>query len=76
MELQAIVAVPEPVMLEGVMLPQTRPEDAVSVKLTVPVNPFRAVTVIVVVADVPMVTGAAEADEIAKSATAKTTAAE
>ena len=46
------------------------------VRLTVPVNPFRAVTVIVVVADVPIVTGAAEADEIAKSATAKATAVE
>jgi hypothetical protein len=63
-------------MLEGVTLPQTRPDDAVSVKLTVPVNPLRAVTVIVVVADVPMVTGAEEVDEIAKSATAKTTVVE
>ena len=63
-------------VLEGVMLPQTRPDDAVSVKLTVPVNPFRAVTVIVVVADVPMVTGVDEVDEIAKSATAKATAVE
>jgi len=73
---QAIVAVPEPVMLEGVKLPQTRPVDAVSVKLTVPVNPFRAVTVIVVVADVPIVTGGEEANEIAKSATAKATVVE
>ena len=76
MELQAIVAVPDPVMLGGVMLPQTRPDEAVSVRLTVPVNPFRAVTVIVVVADVPTVTGTAEADEIAKSATTKATAVE
>ncbi len=74
--MQAIVAVPEPVMLEGVKLPQTRPVDAVSVKLTVPVNPFRAVTVIVVVADVPIVTGGEEANEIAKSATAKATVVE
>ena len=63
-------------MLEGVMLPQIRPDDAVSVKLTVPVNPFRAVTVIIVVADVPMVTGADGVDEIAKSATAKATVVE
>ena len=74
--MQAIVAVPEPVMLEGVKLPQTRPVDAVSVKLTVPVNPFGAVTVIVVVADVPIVTGGEEANEIAKSATAKATVVE
>jgi len=57
-------------MLEGVMFPQVRPGDAVSVRLTIPVKPFRAVTVIVVVADVPMVTGGEEVDEIAKSATA------
>jgi len=75
-ELQAVVAVPEPVMLDGVMLPQVRPDEAVSVRLTVPVKPFRAVTVIVVVADVPTVTGTAEADEIAKSATTKATAVE
>jgi hypothetical protein len=75
-ELQAIVAVPEPVMLEGVMLPQIRPDEAVSVRLTVPVNPFRAVAVIIEVADVPMVTGVEEVDEIPKSATAKATAVE
>jgi len=63
-------------MLGGVMLPQTRPEEAVSVRLTIPVNPFRAVTVIVVVADVPMVTGAEEIDEIPKSATANATVVE
>jgi hypothetical protein len=68
-ELQAIVAVPDPVMLEGAMLPQVRPEDAVLVRLTVPVNPFRAVMVIVDVADDPMVTGGEEAVEIEKSAT-------
>jgi hypothetical protein len=38
--------------------------------LTVPVNPFRAVTVIVVVADVPVVTAGEEVVEIAKSDTA------
>ena len=60
-------------MLGGVMLAQTRPEEAVSVRLTIPVNPFRAVTVIVAIADVPMVTGAEEIDEIPKSATANAT---
>ena len=69
-ELQAVVAVPEPVMLDGVMLPQVRPDEAVSVRLTVPVKPFRAVIVTVVVAEVPMVIAAGDADEIAKSATA------
>jgi hypothetical protein len=53
----------------GVIPAQFRPDDAVSVKLTVPVNPFRAVTVIVVVADVPMVTAAGDAAETAKSET-------
>jgi hypothetical protein len=57
-------------MVGGVILPQVTPDDAVSVRLTVPVNPFRAVTVIVVVADVPMVTDGEDVDEIAKSATA------
>ncbi len=70
MELQAIVAVPEPVMLEGVILPQVKPDEAVSVRPTVPVNPFRAVIVIVDVADVPIVTGGDGVVEIAKSATA------
>lgn len=69
-ELQATVAVPEPVMLDGVILPQVRPDDAVSVRPTVPVKPFKAVIVIVDVADVPMVTAGEEVDEIAKSATA------
>jgi hypothetical protein len=42
----------------------------VSVRLTVPVNPFRAETVTVDVADVPIVTAAGEVEEIAKSETA------
>jgi hypothetical protein len=67
-ELQATVADPEPVMLWGVRLPQVRPDDTESLRLTVPVNPFRAMTVIVEVAEVPIVTAAGEVDEIAKSA--------
>lgn len=63
-------------MVAGVILPQVRPDGAVSVRLTVPVNPFSAVTIIVVVADASIVTGEEEVDEIAKSATAKTTAVE
>lgn len=41
------VAVPEPVTLLGVIVPQVRPDGTVSVRLTVPVKPFTAVTVIV-----------------------------
>lgn len=70
LELQATVTVPEPVMLGGARLPHVRPDDAVSVRLTVPVNPFRAVIVTVVVAEVPRDTAGGEADDIAKSATA------
>ena len=70
LELQATVTVPEPVMLRGVRLLQVRPDDAMSVRLTVPVNPFRAVIVTVVVAEVPMDTAGGDADDIAKSATA------
>jgi hypothetical protein len=57
-------------MLKGAIFPQVRPGDGVSVRLTVPVNPFRAETVTVDVADVPIVTAAGEVKEIAKSETA------
>ncbi len=57
-------------MLEGVIGLQVSPEAAVSVRLTVSVNPFSAVTVIVDVAEVPTVTAAGELDVIEKSATA------
>ena len=50
-ELQDTVAVPEPVTLVGVIAPQVRPVAGVSVRLTTPANPLRAVTVIVEVAD-------------------------
>ncbi len=46
--LQETVAVPDPMMLAPMMLPQFRPLDAMSVRLTVPVNPFTAVVDIVV----------------------------
>jgi hypothetical protein len=42
---------------------------AVSVKLTVPVNPFTAATVIVEVAEVPAWTAAGEVADIVKSVT-------
>ena len=50
-ELHATVAVPELVTLVGLIAPQVNPAGGVSVSETTPVNPFRAVTVIVEVAD-------------------------
>ncbi len=46
-ELHPSVAVPDPVTLVGVIAPHVRPAGTVSVRETVPVNPLRAVTVIV-----------------------------
>jgi hypothetical protein len=70
-ELQATVAVPELVTLVGVIAPQVRLAGTVSVRLTVPVNPFTAATVMVEVAEVPTVTAAGEVAEIVKSVTVK-----
>jgi hypothetical protein len=50
-ELQATVAVPEPVTLVGVIAPQVRPAGGVSVRLTTPAKPLSAVIVMVDVAD-------------------------
>ena len=50
LELQAMVAVPDPVRLVGVIVPQVRPEGTVRVRATVPANPLSDVTVIVAVA--------------------------
>ncbi len=50
-ELQETIAVPELVTLVGLIAPQVSPVGGVSVRLTMPVKPFRAVTVIVDVAD-------------------------
>lgn len=52
-----MVAVPEPVRLLGVMVPQVRPDGIVSVRLTIPANWFTAATVIVEVAEMPALTG-------------------
>ena len=76
MELQATVAVPELVTLAGVIAPQVRLAGTVSVRLTVPVNPLSAATVIVEVADVPTVTAAGEVAEMVKSVTVKVAVAE
>ena len=50
------VAVPDPVTLPGVIAPQVRPFGTVSVRLTVPEKWFRAVTVMVDVAETPALT--------------------
>ena len=67
MELQATVAVPEPVTLLGVIAPQLKLAGTVSVRATTPANPFTAVTVIVDVAETPALTGAGDEAEIVKS---------
>ena len=56
-------------MLVGVIAPQVRFAGTVSVRATVPVNPFTAATVIVEVAEVPAWTAAGEVAAIVKSFT-------
>jgi hypothetical protein len=75
-ELHDRVAVPEFVMLAGVIAPQVRLAGTVSVSETVPVNPLIAVTVIVDVAEVPTVTAAGEVAATEKSVTVKVAVAE
>jgi hypothetical protein len=70
-ELQATVAVPELVTLPGVIAPQVRFAGTVSVRVTVPVKPFTAATVMVEVALVPAWTVAGEVAAIVKSVTMK-----
>jgi hypothetical protein len=72
---QARVAVPAPATLAGVIAPQVNPAGTVSVKVTVPAKPFMAVTVIVDVAEDPVV---AEGDValIVKSTTVNVAVAE
>jgi hypothetical protein len=61
------VAVPEPVVLLGVMDPHVSPAGTVSVRLTVPANPLTAVTVMVDVAEEPALTEAGDDALIVKS---------
>ncbi len=75
-ELQATVAVPEPVTLVGVIAPQVRPAAGVSVRLTTPENPFSPVIVMVDVADWPALTAAGEDAAIVKSTKLKVAVAE
>jgi len=59
------------VMLAGVMAPQVRLAGTVSVRLTVPVKPLTAATVIVDDAEVPTWAAVGEVAEIEKSVTVK-----
>ena len=70
-ELHDNVAVPELVTLRGLMAPQVRLAGTVSVKLTVPVKPLTADTVMVEVADVPAWTAAGDVAMMVKSVTVK-----
>jgi len=65
--LQETIAIPEPVTLVGEMAPQVRPEGIVSLKLTVPANPFSALTVMADVTEAPTLTSEGEFVLIVKS---------
>lgn len=67
LDVHETVAVPEPVMLAGVIVPQVNPAGTIWVSETVPAKPFRAVMVMVDVANVLTVTAAGEVAEIVKS---------
>jgi hypothetical protein len=66
-EVHEIAALPEPVTLLGVIFPQLSPDGTVSVRLTVPPNWFAELTVTVVIAELPALTGAGELAETVKS---------
>jgi len=61
------VAVPEPDMDVGLIVPHVNPEAALAVRETVPVKPFTDPMVIVEVADWPALTALGEVAEIVKS---------
>jgi hypothetical protein len=75
-ELQETVAVPELVTLVGEIAPQVRLAGTVSVRLTVPVKPLTAATVMVEVADTPALTAAGDVADTVKSVTVKVAVAE
>lgn len=70
------VAVPEPETVLGVIAPHVSPAGTVSVRLTVPENPFTAEIVIVDVAEAPVLTAAGELAAIVKSTKLKVAEAE
>ncbi len=63
-------------MLFGVIAPQVRFAGTVSVRAMVPVKPFTAVTVIVEVAETPVLTAAGDVAAMVKSLTVKVAVAE
>ena len=65
--MQDIVAIPEPVTDEGAIVPQVKPLGTVSVRLMSPLNPLTAVTLMVEVAEAPMMTGEGEEADMVKS---------
>jgi len=65
--LQDTVALPDPVMLLGVMVPQVRPDGTVSVRLTTPAKWLMELIVIVDVTEDPAFTGAGDDAAIPKS---------
>ena len=65
--LQDTVAVPGPVTVSGVMVPQFRPDGTVSVRVTTPAKPFAAVIVIVEEEDCPAFTAAGVEAAMVKS---------
>jgi hypothetical protein len=73
--LQETVAVPDPVMLLGVMAPQVNPAGGVSVMDTTPAKPLCAVIVIVETTEAPAWTAAGEEAAIVKSWTVNETVA-
>jgi hypothetical protein len=71
--LHEIVAVPEPITLLGVITPQLKPEGTVSVRVTVPANPFNELMVRVEAAAVLTLPAPGEVAAIAKSRNRKVT---
>ena len=58
--------------LAGVIAPQDRPEGTVSLRVVVPLKPFRAPMVMVEFAEMPALTGAGEVVVTVKSVNLKT----
>ena len=61
------VAVPDAVMLSGLIVPHARPDSGLSVRETMPLKWLLAVTVIVAMAEVPALTGPGEDPDVLKS---------
>jgi hypothetical protein len=70
------IAEPEPVTFVGVVAPQMRPDEVLTLKVTVPLNPLTGVTVTVELVDCPTFVGAGEEETIVKSWTRRIAIAE